>query len=102
MAAALARRSVGSMHALLVTGRIADDAAAYRELGRELAPALDAIPGLVSRTVLENRDTGHQGGFYLFEDRAAFDRFVASELYAVLHGGEVAASEFSVAEAARR
>jgi hypothetical protein len=43
-----------------------------------------AVPGLVSTTWLANEATGCYGGFYLFETRAAFDRFVASELFDTL------------------
>lgn len=89
------------MHALVVTHRLAAATPVeHAELSEQLAPAFDAIPGLVSRTPLENRDSGCFGAFYVFETKAAFDRFVASELYAATYDGptatEVTASDFSI------
>jgi Putative mono-oxygenase ydhR len=88
------------MHALVVTHGLGVTQAEHAELRSELAPALVAVPGLVSRTPLENRDTGVFGAFYVFESRAAFDRFVASELYGAAHGAPRAtgltASDFSI------
>lgn len=93
--------SLGFMHALVVVyGLRGIDAAAHTELADQLAPALDAVPGLVSRTRLENAASGRYGVFYLFESKAAFDRFVASELYGAAHGHAalmaVAASDFAI------
>ncbi len=89
------------MHALVVTHRLAAATPVeYAELAQQLAPAFDAIPGLVSRTPLENRDSGRFGAVYVFLTKAAFDRFVASELYAATYGGPAAtgvtASDFSI------
>jgi hypothetical protein len=88
------------MHALLVTHGLGVTQAEHAELRSELAPAIDAVPGLVSRTALENRDTGVFGAFYVFESRAAFDRFVSSELYCATHGTPrvvgLTASDFSI------
>jgi heme-degrading monooxygenase HmoA len=93
--------SLGFMHALVVVhGLRGIDAAAHAELADQLAPALDAVPGLVSRTRLENSASGRYGAFYLFESKAAFDRFVASELYGAAHAHAavvaVAASDFAI------
>jgi hypothetical protein len=93
--------SLGFMHALVVVyGLRGIDAAAHSELAEQLAPALEAVPGLVSRTRLENAASGRYGAFYLFESKAAFDRFVASELYGAAHGHTaviaVAASDFAI------
>ena len=92
--------TVVPMHALVVTHGLGVTQAEHAELRSELAPAIDAVPGLVSRTPLENRDTGVFGAFYVFESRAAFDRFVASELYGATHGPPratcVTTSDFSI------
>jgi Protein of unknown function (DUF4242)/Putative mono-oxygenase ydhR len=93
--------SLGFMHALVVVyGLRGIDSAAHTELDDQLAPALDAVPGLVSRTRLENTASGRYGAFYLFESKAAFDRFVASELYGAAHCHAavigVAASDFAI------
>jgi hypothetical protein len=89
------------MHALVVTHRLAAvTPVEHAELAQQLAPAFDAIPGLVSRTPLENRDSGCFGAFFVFESKGAFDCFVASELYAATYGGPgataVTASDFSI------
>jgi Putative mono-oxygenase ydhR len=50
----------------------------------QLAPALTAVPGLLSLTWLSNEATGRYGGFYVFRHKPGFDAFVASELYEAL------------------
>lgn len=89
------------MHALFVTHGFAGAAAAeHAELADELEPSVAAIPGLVSRTTLENPATGRYGAFYVFDTKSAFNRFVASELYGALYGHSavtgVTASDFAV------
>jgi hypothetical protein len=89
------------MHALLVTyGPDGTTPCEYAELSEALAPAFAAVPGLVSRTPLENATAGRRGAFYVFETKGAFDRFVASELYAATDGSPepttLAASDFSI------
>jgi hypothetical protein len=97
--------TVVAMHALVVTHGLGVTQAEHAELRSELAPAIDAVSGLVSRTLLENRDTGMFGAFYVFESRAAFDRFVASELYGATYGAPratcVTASDFSIPNGGR-
>lgn len=79
------RRSVAGVHALILTYEL-DGATPpeHAELSEQLAPALAAVPGLISQARLANESTGRFGGFYLFESRLAFDRFVASELFEAL------------------
>ena len=89
------------MHALFVTYSLRDtDPAQHAERCEQLAPAVAAIPGLLAKTWLTNCETGRFGGFYVFDSRAAFERYVASELYhTLLSPGsvrDVGASEFSV------
>jgi Putative mono-oxygenase ydhR len=103
MATARRARSLARMHALFVTYTLREsDAAQHAELCEQLAPAVAAFPGLLAKTWLTNSETGRYGGFYVFASRAAFERYVASELYGTLVSsrsvGEVTASEFSVAE----
>jgi heme-degrading monooxygenase HmoA len=99
------RPTVVAMHALVVTYGLGVTQAEHAELSSELAPALDAVPGLVSRTRLENRDTGRYGVFYIFESKAAFDRFVASELYGSTYGAPrttgLTASDFAIPNGGR-
>jgi hypothetical protein len=101
-----ARPSVEAMHALVVIYGLRDAASAeHFELHEQLEPALAAVPGLVSRTPLQNGATGRFGSFYVFESKGAFDRFVASELYAVAYGAagltEMTASDFSIPNGGR-
>jgi hypothetical protein len=89
------------MHALVVLYELRGiGTAAHVELADQLAPALAAVPGLVSRMQLENTATGRHGTFYLFASKTDFDRFVASELYGVTHEHaavtEVATSDFAI------
>ena len=89
------------MHALLVTHTLAGVThAEHAELAAQLRPALDAVPGLVSLTALENSQLNRYGALYVFDGRSAFDRFVASELYAAVYGrvgvGDIDAREFLV------
>lgn len=83
------RRGVASapLHALIVTYELADATRAeHAELCAQLAPAFAAVPGLRSMTWLANAATGSYGAFYVFDTKSAFDRFVASELFATLRG----------------
>lgn len=88
------------MHALLIAyGLEGASAVEHAEFRDQIAPALAAVPGLVSLTWLANDDTGRYGGFYLFETKSAFDRFVASELFETLRAhasvGDMTASDYS-------
>jgi hypothetical protein len=89
------------MHALIVTyGLNGTTPCEHAELCEALAPAFAGVPGLVSRTPLENQPAGRYGAFYVFEAKGAFDRFVASELYAATDGAPglpgLTASDFSI------
>ena len=94
------------MHALVVTYGLGVTPAEHVELSSELAPAIDAVLGLLSHTRLENRDSGRYGVFYVFESKAAFDRFVASELYGATYDSrrttDVTASDFTIPERGRK
>jgi Putative mono-oxygenase ydhR len=94
--------SLAPMHALFVTYALRGTTPAqHAELCEQLAPAVAAVPGLVSKTWLANGDTGRYGGFYVFASRPDCDHFIASELFDVLrsHGTmrDVEAHEFSIA-----
>lgn len=91
---------------LLVTYSLEQSTATeHAELGDELAPAIEAVPGLVDHRRLANEATGRYGAFYVFDTRPAFDRFVASELFAALCGHrdvrDCVASDFAVATGPR-
>ncbi len=89
------------MHALFVSyGLRGTTAAEHAELCAQVSPAVAAVSGLVSLGWLSNETTGRYGGLYVFQDRPAFDAFVASELYEALHTqraiDDLAASDFSI------
>jgi hypothetical protein len=90
------------MHALFVSYLLRDaNLAQHAELCEQLAPAVAAVPGLLSKTWLANTETGRFGGFYVFASRAAFERCVASELFDTLMSAgsirDLTTSDFSVA-----
>ena len=85
------------MHALITTQSLDRAKVAERaELYEEVSPATSAIRGLVSMTWLLNLETSSAGGFYLFECKSDFDRFVASELFSLLSGSNASTSDFAV------
>lgn len=91
------------MHALFVAYTLRDsDPAQHAELCEQLAPAVAAVPGLLAKTWLTNPETGRFGAFYVFASRAAFEHYVASELYDMLLSPasvrDVTANDFSVAD----
>lgn len=72
------------MHALVVTFDMADGLQALRRPSgspmrvEEYVTDLRARPGFVAKTWLRDGDT--YGGFYLFADRAAAERYLAEEI----------------------
>jgi hypothetical protein len=89
------------MHALVVIyGLSHSSSAQHDELCEEIAPAVAAVRGLLSKTWLANRATGRYGGFYVFETKGHFDRFVASELFETLRSHHsitgLTTSDFSI------
>jgi hypothetical protein len=95
------------MHAFLVTYQLRGTTPCeHAELFEALTPAFAAVAGLLSRTPLENRTAGRYGAFFVFETKGAFDRFVASELYAATDGSPerpvLATSDFAIPVRATR
>tara|TARA_B110000285_G_scaffold221953_1_gene275540 strand:+ start:641 stop:943 length:303 start_codon:yes stop_codon:yes gene_type:complete len=54
----------------------------YEGVCAELAPAFAAVPGLISKHWLADEANNTYGGVYLFQDQAALDQFLVSELCA--------------------
>jgi len=52
----------------------------YRAECDKIAPAFAAVPGLVSKVWLADTEGGVYGGVYTFEDGAAVDAFMSSDL----------------------
>jgi hypothetical protein len=55
---------------------------AYQDLADQVAPAFAAVPGLVSKVWLADRDANVYGGVYTFDDAASTDTFMTSDLFA--------------------
>ena len=55
--------------------------AEYRAKCDEIAPAFAAVPGLVSKVWLADTAGGVYGGVYTFEDGAAVDAYMSSDLF---------------------
>ena len=52
----------------------------YRTLCNEVAPAFAAVLGLVSKVWLADRANGVYGGVYTFENGAALDTYLTTDL----------------------
>jgi Putative mono-oxygenase ydhR len=102
----LAKGMTKPLHSLLLTYGLcggATDPGGYEELTTALAPAFQAVPGLISEVWLTSRSRNRYGSFYLFASRAAFDTFVAGELFGAIWDNpglsEPRAEDFEVAAA---
>jgi len=75
----------------------------YESLCQEIAPAFAAVPGLASKTWLADSASGTYGGVYVWNDRAAFERFRGSDLFKTVatHPNltNISARDFAVLEA---
>ena len=70
------------MHIQFVTYRVADTSETeFIEANREFASAMAAVPGLLAKVWLKAPESRY-GGFYLWEDKGAYERFLAGELWA--------------------
>lgn len=73
------------MQILIVNFELKDrDHETYESQCLEFAPAFAAIPGLVTKQWLANRETNTYGGMYMFEDEQSLDAYLQSELFAML------------------
>ena len=54
----------------------------FQAASLELAPAFAEVPGLRSKAWLASPETNTWGGVYVFEDAAALDTYLASDLFA--------------------
>ena|SRR5215212_8531710 len=53
----------------------------YLDLANELAPSFSGIPGLQAKIWLDDPDRGRYGAVYFWDDKAAMDRFLRSNLF---------------------
>jgi quinol monooxygenase YgiN len=95
------------MHVLIVNFNLKGvDEQQYAKLCDDIAPAFAAVPGLLSKVWLKDSERGVYGGVYCFEDRAALDRYKASELFKTVGSHplltNITASDFGILEAPTR
>jgi quinol monooxygenase YgiN len=75
------------MHVQVVTYRLADGDVSHDEFvaaNEEFAVMMNAVPGLLAKVWLRDEAENVYGGLYLWRDRAAYDDFLASELWAAV------------------
>ena len=89
------------MHAQIITYHLNGISEAdYLTSAAADAAIIAGVPGLVSKVWLANVATNTYGGFYVWQDRAAMEAFMASGLVAALkarpHLTGIASSDFAV------
>jgi len=74
----------------------------FEKVCEEVAPAFEAIPGLISKTWLADSDSNTYGGIYAFENKEALDGYLDSEIFKGLgdnpHFANVSVKKFSILE----
>lgn len=95
------------MHIQVVNFRLTGiDEQGFRALCDELAPAFAGVPGLISKVWLADTGGGVYGGVYTWQDRAAFDGYLKSDLFqAVLNHPnlvDITSNDFAVLEGPTR
>jgi quinol monooxygenase YgiN len=74
----------------------------YEALCDEIAPAVAAVPGLISTDWLADESTNTYGGVYTWRDRPAIEAFLKSDLFRLLanhpHLADIRSRVFSVLE----
>jgi hypothetical protein len=97
------RRMEAGMHVQVVTYRMVDISEPdFIDANREFAEMMAAVPGLLAKVWLKGADDDLYGGLYLWEDRASYESFLASDLWAeVLNDDsmlDLASHDFAVME----
>lgn len=95
------------MNVLIVTFNLKDVSDAdYRAGCASEAEPFAAIPGLISKVWLADRESNTYGGVYIFSDRSSLEAYVGSELFksigATPNFQDLAAASFEVIEAPTR
>ena len=69
------------MHVQIVNFNLKDMGdAGFRSMANEVAPAFASVPGLLSKIWLADVDRNTYGGVYLWQDAAAMQTYLASDL----------------------
>ena len=70
------------MHIMIINFNLNDlEREQYETVCDEVAPALAAVPGLISKKWLANEETNTYGGVYLFNDHQSMLDYKESELF---------------------
>jgi heme-degrading monooxygenase HmoA len=70
------------IHVQLVTYRIDGiSEPEFIEANEEFAAMMAVVPGLLAKVWLKGSDENAYGGMYIWKDRAAFESFLASDLW---------------------
>jgi hypothetical protein len=71
------------MHVQVVTYRVADiSEPEFIEANKEFAEVMATVPGLLAKVWLRDPAKNIYGGLYLWQDREAYESFLAGELWA--------------------
>ncbi|MGE4635830.1 MAG: YdhR family protein [Arenicellales bacterium] len=80
--------------------------AEYDTVCNDLAEAIAALPGLVSKHWLADDENNTYGGVYIWEDRDAYEAFLNSELFSMVGSNpalaNIASKDFDVIEGPTR
>jgi heme-degrading monooxygenase HmoA len=69
------------MHVLVITFQLEGiSETQYLETCNQIAPAVAAVPGLISKTFIANAATNTYGGVYFWHDRESLEAFMQSDL----------------------
>ena len=69
------------MHVQIINFNLKDMTdAGFRSLANEAAPAFTSVPGLLGKTWLADAGTNTYGGLYIWEEEAAMQAYLASDL----------------------
>jgi len=92
------------MHIQIVTFHLKGitDAQYAQACREQFAPLFEAMPGLISKVWLRNPATNTYGGVYKWQDKAAMDTYVGSELFRTVQAhpnfADVTSRDFGVLE----
>ena len=96
------------MHAQLITYRLTDVSREHvqEDLIRPYAKYFADLDGLVSKVWLDDTAAGNYGGFYVWNDKAAMDKFMSSPAAADIIGQpyivDLASADWPIEEDASR
>ena len=74
----------------------------YAKLAESVAPAIAAMPGLISKAWLANSETNTYGGAYIWQDHEAMEAYTETDIYKAMatnpHFEGVTVKDFAVLE----